>query len=183
MPRRASAALKSIFAPRYNPTRLRSDCLAASCPGARHSSDQRGWRGGIGGWREASGRPCKRRMRAMRMVRRPSLPNDPSWSRDHEDGGPTIRFPAANGRCTLDEVAPVYALRAFLRRPTLPCDAGSCPQGARHRGFLPSSCSSSSRRVVRRATRRRARTSKAIAPASNPRPIAAAAYGAVPPRR
>ena len=34
-------------------------------------------------------------------VLRPGLPKDSSWSRDHEDGGPTIQLPAAEFRCTL----------------------------------------------------------------------------------
>ncbi len=54
------------------------------------------------------------------------------WSRDHEDGGPTIQSPAANGRCTLDEAGfsicawksahSMNGLRRHLRMSPSMCD-------------------------------------------------------------
>ena len=40
-----------------------------------------------------------------------ACPIESPWSRDHEDGGPTIQLPAAEDRCTLlfSELRSVYA--------------------------------------------------------------------------
>ncbi len=123
MASRAIAALNSISAPDAQPDRSRSDVSqrvvvrrdtpVVSRLAERNRRLARGKRDPRGSSHRrlpgksdcnvaATNRTCGRS--------RPGLPMDTSRSRDHEDGGPTIRFPAAGDSCTLDEVGPLYAL-------------------------------------------------------------------------